>query len=306
MWQSLPKPFFALAPMADVTDVAFRTMFAKYGPPQVYWTEFVSIDGLLSPGREVLLRDLAYEENQRPIVAQLFTSSPSNMYEGAKLAKELGFDGVDINMGCPDKSIEKQGSGASLIKTPDIAVALIESAKKIDIPVSVKTRIGYSSFDREWFSTLLSTGLSALTVHLRTRQELSDVSANWECMKEITSLRDAISPDTLIIGNGDVFSLDLARKRSQLCDGVMVGRGAFGNPWFFSGKEVSFREKLEVMVEHTLLFEKLLGDIKSFHIMKKHYKAYVQGFDGAKELRVLLMECSSGKEVSDIVKRFLV
>lgn len=364
------KPFFALAPMADVTDPAFRRIIAKYGKPDVMWTEFVSADGLMLGGREHLLRDLLYTEAERPIVAQLFGSNTETMREAAKLCTELGFDGIDINMGCPDKSIEKQGAGAATIKTADVAVAIIRAAKEgIEqavaeasaqniqtpngapikvIPLSVKTRIGYSKNEiATWIPVLLSENLAAITVHCRTRKELSSVPARWEHIEEVTALRDMISPHTLIIGNGDVRDVahgkELAEKYGA--DGVMIGRSIFGNPWLFTEianvaqsisffqklslkvrdsiaqfkqkvfgiknrywlrnaqlDEISKEDKLLVLVEHCKLYEELLGDIKSFSIMKKHFKAYVHGWPGAKELRMELMEATSASDVEKIVR----
>ena len=277
-WEKLPAQFLCLAPMADVTDQAFRRMFAKYGKPDVTWTEFVSADGLCSPGREHLLPDLGYTEAERPIVAQLFTSHPEKMYEAAKLARELGFDGVDINMGCPDKSIEKQGAGAAMIKDPETAYAVIAAAKKgFQGPVSVKTRVGYNKVDMSWIEGLLKQDLAALTIHARTRKEMSDVPARWEHVKDAVELRNKIAPHTKIIGNGDVTSREDAfqKIKESGADGAMIGRGIFGNPWFFSGKVPTIEEKLHALVEHTKLFHELLGDKKNFAIMKKHYKAYV-------------------------------
>src|SRR3989344_1997919 len=263
-WQTLKKPIFVLAPMADVTDAAFRRVIAKYGKPDVMWTEFVSADGLaLAPeeGRKKLLKDLEYSESERPIVAQFFTSSPANMRLAAQLAANLGFDGIDINMGCPDKSIEKQGAGAAMIKSSEKALEIIEAAKVSGLPVSVKTRIGFNTVDIEtWIPVLLSSGLAALTVHLRTRKEMSKVPAHWEYMKRIVELRNELAPDTLILGNGDVATIDEAMKKVEEtgCDGVMIGKGIFGNPWLFSKKAPTLEEKLRVLIEHTKLFEELL------------------------------------------------
>ena len=308
-WQNLPKPIMVLAPMANVTDVAFRRIIVKYGKPDVVWTEFVSADGLMSPGREVLLRDLEYSESERPIVAQLFTGHADKMREASLLVAKLGFDGIDINMGCPDRAVEKQGGGAAMIKDKKNALAVLESARAGGLPVSVKTRIGYNKNQiDDWIAFLLEQKLPALTVHLRTRKEMSDVPAHWEWMKDIVALRDKISPDTLIIGNGDVQTVEEARQKVKDtgCDGVMIGRGIFGNPWCFGDKkEISIEERLGVLAEHTKLFEKLLGDIKSFAIMKKHFKAYVSGWDGAKELRMQLMETNSASEVKDIIVNYL-
>ncbi len=339
-WTKLNKPFFCLAPMADVTDAAFRTVISKYGKPDVMWTEFVSADGLMSAGRNILLRDLEYNENERPIVAQLFSSNPDKMEGAAALVQELGFDGLDINMGCPDKTIEKQCSGAAMIKNPKLAIDIIRAAKRgaPNLPISVKTRLGYNKIEIEsWLPELLKEDLAALTVHLRTRKEMSLVPAQWEIMPKIVEMRDRLAPNTLIIGNGDVTDLEDARKKSEVsgCDGVMLGRAIFGNPWLFSAKEhfpksmnnfllkifsarasravqgsskyvPSLKEKLLVLIEHTNLFEEKFKGFKSFAVMKKHYKAYVNGFDGAKELRVKLMETENAGEVEKIIKDFLV
>ncbi len=350
-WQELKeqknKPFFVVAPMADVTDAALRRLIAKYGKPAVMWTEFVSANGLMSAGREVLKRDLVYSEEERPIVAQLFSSDPEKMEGAARLCAELGFDGIDINMGCPDKTIEKQGAGAGMIRTPEIAVQIIAAAKRGagGIPVSVKTRVGYNSVQiEEWIPLLLKQDIAALTVHARTRKDLSKVPAQWGYLKEVVALRDKLAPQTVIIGNGDVTSLADGTEKALATgvDGVMVGRALFGNPWFFDEhramvatlpkkqpklvrafrflsrffetkrsapqsaiRPITVEERLNVMVEHTKLFEELLGDIKSFSIMKKHYKAYCTGFAGAKELRVELMEAKNAADVERLVKEFL-
>ena len=308
-WKDLPKPFFALAPMADVTDVVFRQMFVKYGKPDILWTEFVSADGLFSDGADKVALDLEFEENEHPIVAQFFTSKPENMSKAAKYALNKGFDGVDINMGCPDRSVEKQGCGADLIKNPDLAVSLINAAKEIDLPVSVKTRTGYNNVDIEgWITKLLETKISALTVHLRTRKEMSKVDANWELLDKIILLRNKISPETLIIGNGDIKSIEegLEKIERYKCDGVMIGRGCFGAPWFFNKERqvISSKEKLEILLEHTKLFNKKFSGVKNFAIMKKHFKAYVNGFEGAKELREKLMQASDVKNVLKIIDNF--
>lgn len=313
-WNTLKKPFFVLAPMADVTDAAFRRIINIYGKPDVFWTEFVSADGLASEGREILKIDLLYTEGERPIVAQLFSSHPKKMRESAQLVARLGFDGIDINMGCPDKSIEKQGAGAAMIKNKKSAGEIIQAVKDgiadagKDIPVSVKTRVGYNKVQiDEWIPFLLSQGLDALTIHARTRKEMSLVPARWEHVKEVVDIRDRMGLTTKIIGNGDVKDIIEARMRVEEtgCDGVMLGRAIFGNPWLFSGYVPTRDEKLKVLVEHTKLFEELLGPYKNFSIMKKHYKAYVNGFDGAKELRVELMDAHDASDVERIVTVFL-
>ena len=313
-WEKLKKPIFVLAPMADVTDAAFRRIIAKYGKPDVLWTEFVSADGLaLAPeeGRSKLLKDLEYTEGERPIVAQFFTSKPEHMRKAAELARSLGFDGVDINMGCPDKSIEKQGAGASMMKNPSLAREVIRAAKEGagDLPVSVKTRIGYNKPELEsWLPEILKEELAVVTVHARTRKEMSKVSAKWEFVKRAVEIRNELKSSTLIFGNGDVKDLEEAKLRVEEtgCDGVMLGRAIFGNPWLFSErKDISIQEKLKVLVEHTQLFEELLGKYKNFAVMKKHFKAYVKDFDGAGDLRAKLMETTDTGGVSRVVEKYL-
>ena len=306
--------------MADVTDVAFRCMFAKYGKPDVMWTEFVSADGLcLAPeeGRKRLLKAFEYIEAERPVVAQIFGSNPEHIEKAVAVVRELGFDGVDLNMGCPDKTIEKQKAGAALIKTPELAKEIILAAKRGagDMPVSVKTRIGYNKDELEaWLPILLSAEPALITIHARTRKEMSLVSANWERVRRAVEIRDEIQRDlkekTLIAGNGDVTSREESFKRVEEtgADGVMIGRGVFGNPWFFNPEikkeNLPVAEQLKVMVEHTKLFEELCS-YKSFAVMKKHYKAYCHGFDGAKELRVKLMEAENSGEVEKLVNEFI-
>ncbi|MHB8651952.1 MAG: tRNA dihydrouridine synthase [Minisyncoccota bacterium] len=318
-WDNLPRPFMVLAPMADVTDVAFREIIAKYGRhglegggPDVFYTQFVSCDGLCSPGREVLLHDLRYSEAERPIVAQIFGSNPDTFYETAKLLVQLGFDGIDINMGCPDRSVEKQGAGAALIKNPDRARELIRATKSgaPHVPVSVKTRVGYNKDELDrWLPQILEEEPAAVTIHARTRKELSKVSARWGDVARAVDI--ARGSGVCIVGNGDVGSVADGERlaRDAGADGAMLGRAIFGNPWLFDrsvlSEQIPLVDRLGVMVEHTKAFEELLGGVKNFAIMKKHYKAYVSGFDGAKELRMRLMEAPDADAVARIVQDFL-
>ena len=322
------RPILVAAPLANVTDAAFRRMLAKYGKVSfrkkggldVIWTEFVSCDGLCSAGKEILMRDLIFDKSEHPIIAQFFGSNPENFYKCALMAHELGFDGIDINMGCPDKGLVKGGSCAGLIKNPPLAQKIITETMRGagPLPVSVKTRIGFNTVELEtWLPALLETGPAALTLHLRTRKEMSLVPAHWELASTAVALRDRYSPETLFLGNGDVKDLKEAREKVAQTgvDGVMLGRGIFGNPWLFSAsaragrdgaeKLPSVEEKLRVAVEHTKLFVKMFGDNKPFDLMKKHFKAYVNGFDGAKELRITMMEAKTADEIENIVNEFL-
>ena len=314
-WEKLNKPIMALAPLANVTDAAFRAIIAKYGKPDLMYTEFVSADGLASTGREHLLIDLKFSETERPIVAQFFGATPDYFYRAAILAQELGFDGIDINMGCPDRAVLKQGAGAALIETPELAQEIIRETKRGagSLPVSVKTRLGLKKNTlKTWLPRLLETELAAVIIHGRTAKELSLVPARWEDIAEAVKIRAEFgrgAEKTLVLGNGDVKSLADAEAKAKNygLDGVMAGRGIFGNPWFFAGTgEPDSKEKLRVMVEHTKLFEKIFSGIKSFDVMKKHYKAYANGFPGAKELRIKLMAAKNADEVEKIADSFYI
>ncbi len=314
-WKKLKKPFFCLAPMADVTDAAFRQIITKYGKPDVTWTEFTSADGLChKDGKKALMMNLIFSKKEKPIVAQLFSGNPLAMKKASKMVAKMGFDGIDINMGCPERKIEKSGAGACLIKNHDLAKQIILSAKEgvrlagKKIPVSVKTRIGYAKDELDtWLKALLETEPAVITVHARTRNEMSLVPARWDMVKKAVQIRDELKSETLIVGNGDVKDLKDAKEKAKYsgADGVMLGRAIFGNPWLFNKRKklpISPKEKLEVLREHTLLFEKMFKGRKNFAIMKKHFKAYCGGFDGAKELRIELMNCNSAKEVAGLIK----
>jgi nifR3 family TIM-barrel protein len=290
-------------------------MIAKYGKPDVFWTEFTSADGLCHPkGKRALLMNFIYSKKEKPIVAQLFGANPEVMKKASKMVAKLGFQGIDINMGCPERKIEKSGAGACLIKSPELAKQMILSAKEgvrlagKKIPVSVKTRIGYAKDELDtWLKALLSAEPAVVTIHARTRNEMSLVPAKWEMVKKAVQIRNDLKSETLIVGNGDIKDLKdgLEKARESGADGVMLGRAIFGNPWLFNKKKkfpISPKEKLEVLREHTLLFEKMFKGKKNFAIMKKHFKAYCSGFDGAKELRIELMNCNNAKEVSDLIK----
>lgn len=312
-WEKLEKPFFALAPMYDVTDAAFRRIIAKYSTPDVIFTEFVSVDGLVHPeGCEKLMHHLWFDDSERPVVAQVFGVNPINFEKVAQLCNELGFDGIDINMGCPEKNIVKQGTGAALIQEPGLAKDIIAAtlAGAGDMPVSVKTRIGFNKEEVDiWLPHILESNVAHVTVHLRTRKEMSKVPAHWDLMPHIMNIRDDIQKDTLISGNGDVTKIVQGKKLAQEtgCDGIMIGRGVFGNPWLFTDDtvDISVEEKLRVMVEHTQLFSELFTDVKNFAIMKKHYKAYANGFENASALRVQLMDTENAESIAHIVDKFL-
>lgn len=318
-WRELARPLFVLAPMAGVTDAAFRRIIAQYGKPDVMWTEFVSADGLISPGRRSLLPDLWFDENERPVVAQLHSGKPDKMRQAAGLAAELGFDGIDINMGCPSDDVEKHCSGAALMQQPQLAREIIAAAQAGagGLPVSVKTRIGYSADELDtWLPLLLESRPAAITLHARTRDEMSRVPARWDSVARAVRLAQEIEPDAaqrpLILGNGDVESLAEAQMRIDIsgADGVMIGRGIFGNPWLFNRNVdravLTQAQILSVMLEHTRLFLELFKGLRRpFDAMKKHYKAYCGGFTGAPAVRARLMLAKDYAEVERIVEEVL-
>lgn len=329
-WGQLAKPLFVLAPMADVTDSAFRQIVAKYGKPDAFFTEFVSTDGLCSDGRENVMMDLYFTESERPIVAQIWGRNPEHFYQSALLLQKLGFDGIDINMGCPDANVCKQGGGVALLKEPELAQTIIRETKRGagKLPVSVKTRIGFNTdILEECIPQLLEAEPALITVHGRTKKEMSDVPAHWDRIGLAAKIARSRGSETLILGNGDVQTLKEAQEKARThgLDGIMMGRGILGNPWlfnrdkncsnlhflsqYFSKKRAgefdrSIQERMRVMIEHTFLFEKLYVG-KNFAIMKKHFKAYVSGFSHAKELRIRLMEAENAREVEEIVNSML-
>lgn len=298
--------------MEDVTDAAFRRLIARTGKPDVMVTEFTSADGLvLAPeaGQRALRAKLVFDESERPIVAQLFSAIPERMEKAAGIVADLGFDGIDINMGCPDKAVEKSGCGAALIKDPELAKELIRAAKEggRGLPVSVKTRMGYNSDEMDsWLPVLLEEGIANLTVHLRTRKEMSLVPAHWDQMNRAVAIRDSVAPHTRVSGNGDVTDLRDAHAKATAsgCDGVMLGRAIYGNPWLYANRNTlpTPEERMSALIEHILLFDELLGDISNFATMKKHFKSYISGWDNAKDLRTNLMETSEAQEAVELLR----
>ncbi len=312
-WQDLPRPFTALAPLDGVTDIVFRDIITEIGKPDVLFTEFTMTEGLLSKGRERVAERLLFTQDQQPLVAQIWGTKPEHFFTVAKELREMGFVGIDINMGCPHRTVIKFGACSGLIKNPALAAEIIQATKEgsKDIPVSVKTRLGFKDVQiAEWIGVILKQTPAALTVHLRTVAELSKVPAHWEYMPEILSLRNTLSPETLIIGNGDIGSLqEVTEKFTQYgCDGFMIGRGIFANPWVFNPKiamhTVSIAERIELYLHHITLFEKQWGGKKHFALLKKFAKTYISNFEGASELRDTLMGAKTIQELRTILEAY--
>ncbi len=320
----MKRPFFVLAPMADVTDSAFRRIISKCGKPDVFWTEFVSADGLSSSGRENLLHNLYFTEKERPIVAQLFGANPETIERASQLCYETGFDGVDINMGCPDRAICKQRAGAALSKTPSLAQDIIKAAKKgaSGLPISVKIRLGYDKDEIEtWLPTILESRPAVVTIHARTKKEMSKVPARWEDIKKSVGINTSWAKErfgkewakerSLIIGNGDVLDIPDAKNKAMETgvDGVMLGRAVFGNPWLFDTsvrkEEISPEGRLEMLLKHAELFCKTYGDKKNFVTLRKHFGSYISNMPGAKAVRSRLMETNNLEDVRRVVREVL-
>ncbi len=302
-WHNLPRPFFVLAPMEAVTDVVFRHVVSQAARPDVYFTEFTNATGWFRAGDKAIGGRLIKTDDENPIVAQLWGSDPEAMAALSQHCATLGYDGIDINMGCPDQSAIKGGGGAGMIRTPDVAHQMIAAAKTSGLPVSVKTRLGYTYVDewQDWLRGLLEQDIAVLTVHLRTKKEMSKVPAHFELIPNIIKLRDEVAPQTLIVINGDVrdraHGQEFAEKYGV--DGVMIGRGVFTNPYAFSANAMPTRESLLSLL-HTHLdyydtYAHRTG--RPFETLKRFFKIYVRDFECASELRDTLMHCNSTDEV---------
>lgn len=311
-WQELPKPFFVLAPMEDVTDVVFRHVVAQAGSPDVFFTEFTNSESYCHPdGIESVRGRLKFTEDEQPIVAHIWGDNVENFRKMSIGMAELGFKGIDLNMGCPVPNVAGRGKGSGLILRPDVAAELIEAAKAGGLPVSVKTRLGYKEVDewKEWLTHILKQDIANLSIHLRTRKEMSAVDAHWELIPEIKALRDEIAPNTLLTINGDIpdrqVGLELAEKYG--IDGIMIGRGIFKNPFAFEKepKEHSPQEHLDLLKLQLDLQDKYAEELpRSMSGLHRFFKIYVKGFRGAAELRNQLMNTKSTDEVRALLNNF--
>lgn len=310
IWDTLPKPFFVLAPMYEVTDTVFRRIVGDCTAPDLYVTEFVNVDGLQSPGRQKLLPRLKFTQTERPIIAQIWGKTPENYYKTAQDLVTMGFDGIDINMGCPDKSVVKNGCCAALINNRELALEIIQATQQGagSLPVSVKTRLGMNAVDLSWHEFLLSQKLNALSIHGRTKKQMSKVPADWQVIDQIRELRNKLAPTTKIIGNGDVMT----RQQGQALalqydlDGIMIGRGIFEDPFVFAKKspwaDLTRAQKIDLYRRHVELFAQTwTNNERPLPTLNKFCKIYINGFDGAKELRDQLMHANSTEELLRIL-----
>lgn len=312
-WQSLEKPIFILAPMEDVTDTVLRQVIARYGKPTVFFTEFTNVEGIFSKGAKHVLHRLQYTEIELPLVAQIWGSHPENFRKAAQYIRDMRMSGVDLNMGCPARGPVNRGVCSGLINNRPHAKEIIDATKAGAaglIPVSIKTRLGFRTIDFDWIQFVLEQNPAVLTVHLRTVSEMSKVPAHWDKLKTVVEMRNALSPETLIIGNGDIKSLDEARQKvaEAGADGAMIGRGIFENPFLFSGTSIADKtpeEKMHMLLDHMHLWQETWGASKHFPILRKFFKVYANGFPGAQDLRMQLMETQTPEETEQVVTTFL-
>lgn len=322
-FKDLPKPFFVLAPMDDVTDTVFRQVIQGTATPDLFFTEFVNVDGLQSPGRSKLLKKLKFVASEKSLVAQLWGLKPENFRKTAQeivdgtFAKELGlpegynFIGIDLNMGCPAKSEVKNGACSALIQNRELAGEIIKATQEgagSDFPVSVKTRLGFHEIDPTWWEFVLSKKLNMLTMHGRTKKEMSKVPAHWDEIGKVREMRDQLSPTTLIVGNGDVESRAQGEALAAQygLDGIMVGRGIFHDPYLFTEhspwETITRQERIDLYKKHVTLFaETWKHNERPIHTLNKFCKIYINGFDGAKELREHLMAAESADRLLKIL-----
>lgn len=316
IYDELPRPIFVLAPMDDVTDTVFRRVVAGCAPPDLFFTEFVNVDALQSGGREATLKRLRFTEKERPIIAQVWGLNPENFKKSARDIAEMGYDGIDLNFGCPDKNVVRNGACSALIKTEnwgrarEIIQAVAEGAPAL--PLSVKTRLGFGEVDFSWHEFLLGQKLNMLTIHGRTRKQMSKVPADWDAIGHVAELRTSLSPSTKIVGNGDVLTrsqgVELAERHGL--DGIMVGRGIFQDPYMFAKNspwaEMKKEDKIALYRKHVELFAQTWAVVdgkseRPIHTLNKFCKIYINGFDGAKELREKFMNAKSTDELLQLL-----
>ncbi|HCX9399177.1 TPA: tRNA-dihydrouridine synthase [Staphylococcus aureus] len=311
-WSELPRPFFILAPMEDVTDIVFRHVVSEAARPDVFFTEFTNTESFCHPeGIHSVRGRLTFSEDEQPMVAHIWGDKPEQFRETSIQLAKMGFKGIDLNMGCPVANVAKKGKGSGLILRPDVAAEIIQATKAGGLPVSVKTRLGYYEIDewKDWLKHVFEQDIANLSIHLRTRKEMSKVDAHWELIEAIKNLRDEIAPNTLLTINSDIpdrkTGLELAEKYG--IDGVMIGRGIFHNPFAFEKepREHTCKELLDLLRLHLSLFNKYEKDeIRQFKSLRRFFKIYVRGIRGASELRHQLMNTQSIAEARALLDEF--
>ena len=311
-WRELPRPFFILAPMEDVTDIVFRHVVSEAARPDVFFTEFTNTESFCHPeGIHSVRGRLTFSEDEQPMVAHIWGDKPEHFREMSIGMAEMGFKGIDLNMGCPVANVASKGKGSGLILRPETAAEIIQASKAGGLPVSVKTRLGYYDIDewKDWLKHVFEQDIANLSIHLRTRKEMSKVDAHWELIAAIKQMRDVIAPDTLLTINGDIpdrkTGLELAEKYG--IDGVMIGRGIFHNPYAFEKepREHTSKELLGLLRLHLSLFDKYSKEeSRLFKPLRRFFKIYVRGIRGASELRHQLMQTNTTDEARALLDDF--
>ena len=311
IYTSLEKPIYSLAPMEDVTDTVFRQIITVIKRPDLFYTEFVNVDGLFSVGRDKVMNRLKFLPIEKPLIVQLWGSNPDNFYYATRMVKDMGFDGVDINMGCSVSKVTNKGAGAGLINADRGLVKDIVSAVKDgagDLPISVKTRVGWLNYDLDWIRFLLEQDLDVLTIHGRTATGVYSKKPNWGRIRASVEIRDELGKKTLIFGNGGVITLKQAKRYLKKCnvDGIMIGKEAIHNPWIFSGRQVvPVSESFETFKKHIVLFKDTWGDSKDFNTLKKFVGSYVNGFVGSQDIRNEMMKTTTIEELLEQVEKLI-
>ena len=311
-WSELPRPFFILAPMEDVTDIVFRHVVSEAARPDVFFTEFTNTESYCHPeGIHSVRGRLTFSEDEQPMVAHIWGDKPEQFRKMSIGLKEMGFKGIDLNMGCPVANVAKKGKGSGLILRPERAAEIIQATKEGGLPVSVKTRLGYYEIDewKDWLKHVFEQDIANLSIHLRTRREMSKVDAHWELIEAIKAMRDEIAPHTLLTINGDIpdrqKGLELANKYGV--DGVMIGRGLFHNPFAFEKepREHTSEELLDLFRLHLSLYEKYSNEeTQQFKALRRFFKIYIRGIKGASQLRHKLMSTETIDEARELLDEF--
>ncbi|AYY65413.1 tRNA-dihydrouridine synthase [Staphylococcus hominis subsp. hominis] len=311
-WNELPRPFFILAPMEDVTDIVFRHVVSEAARPDVFFTEFTNTESFCHPeGIHSVRGRLTFSEDEQPMVAHIWGDKPEQFKEMSFGLADMGFKGIDLNMGCPVANVAKKGKGSGLILRPERAAEIIQAAKAGGLPVSVKTRLGYYNIEewKEWLRHVFKQDIANLSIHLRTRKEMSKVDAHWELIEAIKEMRDEVAPQTLLTINGDIpdrqKGMELATKYG--IDGVMIGRGIFHNPFAFEKdpREHTSKELLDLFRLHLELFEKYSNEeTQQFKSLRRFFKIYVRGIRGVSELRHQLMSTETVDEARALLDDF--
>jgi len=312
IWQNLKTPIFCLAPMFGATDSAFRQLLCAIGKPDIMFTEFTNVQAIFSPDTVSLVRQLKYKNKEKPLICQIWGLDPELFQAAAELIVDIGFDGVDINLGCPEKNVLKKGSGAALINNQPLVKKIIKATKKGTkgkIPVSAKIRLGLDKINTDsWIKFLLAQKLDALIVHGRTAKQMSKSKAHWDEIKKAVKIKNQLKSKTIIIGNGDIFSRKTAFEKIQYSgvEGVMIGRGVFHDPWIFNKNETiktkTRQEKINTLLSHLKIYENTWGTKKPYHPLKRFYKIYLSGFPHALSLRTKLMETTNINQARKILK----